>query len=197
MNVQSINNYTNQSFRGDFRKTDKGNQYYAVNTVRNINLAFVGLDAVGATILNPKSLIFIFPTGAFYGWIGSHVDNKRNKKAAEAADLIQEKGLQKALELNDRIDTNKGKPYYKSNEGVKFYTKWGAISGAVAGGLVALLSVCGAKGFNKRLEEKLGKNAKPIIMLLPVTAAISGAFSGWINGLISDYITNIKAKRHA
>lgn len=107
---------------------------------------------------------------------GMFVDSKRNQKAKEMADTVQQLGIKRAALQNDNIAiSNKGHAYYESNDG----SKYGALLGAGCGALHGLMA----------------SPKKPAIGTI-IFAALEFALGGWIMGKIADSNNNKDAKKH-
>ena len=185
------------NFKGSVKRSDKGTPYYATDMGAKL---FGGIGAA-ATVINTlalpnKAATFIgsaIGAGILYSF-GHYIDNKRNQHAAEAADYIRAVGAQKALENNDKIRVaDNGHLYYHSNDGRKYLT-------GICAGLGAIGGIGSAMFVNELAKNvpNMPKFSKAGAMLaFPLLGAAYGAFCGWIDGLIVDWLNNRSAKKHA
>ena len=126
---------------------------------------------------------------------GAIVDRVRNKKASEAYEAINKKGVEKALDDGHHIRlTEFGTPYYKSNDG----SKLGGLLGAGVG-LLSMSALFATKSMNgifetaKALGEKNLSKTKIVAILGLVTLPVF-ALGGWVMGNIADNYNNRKAE---
>ena len=110
---------------------------------------------------------------------GVLVDNIRNKKAAETADVVaSSRNINEAFIRDENLQLDKyGLPYHHSNTG----TKIGALLGSVCGVTHGLMTTASA-------------NSVKIKALYAVSSAISMALAGWGVGALYDKIVNGKAQ---
>lgn len=108
---------------------------------------------------------------------GMLVDNIRNKKAQENANYARQVGVKKALATNAELSiSEKGRPYTKTNPGVKY----GALLGAGCGIVNSFMS--------------MGKNIKTGFALMKI---ISFSIGGLLMGAIADSAANKSARKNA
>lgn len=139
----------------------------------------------------------------------AYIDHKRNEKAKEVANHVQQVGVKNAvMNSNEVALSNKGHAYYDSNVGAKN----GAWLGAVAGAIICMSSFFNYKSaknaeneiknlpfHNKEINETLKAAKKANKFGMAVNAAISVGFSalgGWLLGKWSDNIANNDARKH-
>ncbi len=189
MAISAINVEQTPSFRGKWDRTNKGTPYYKTNVG-----TFLGGVGAGMTLLETivnvthgskeertisaiAGLIEI-PLGIY---LGRYIDKKRNAKAQDIADFTRKVGVEKALVACDELEVSKNnRVYYKSKEGKRVCTKFGAVLGGVAS-LVAMFG--NAQGAFKVFAPLLGIGV--------------GAGLGWIKGWFADWLTNISARKHS
>lgn len=111
---------------------------------------------------------------------GALVDSIRNKKAAENADLIKQKGLNNVMTEYDGIEiSSSGRAYTTSNAGKKY----GALLGAGCGILNTFMAI------PKMQAKYYISNA--------IFNAVSFGLGGLIMGAAADYYNNKSARQHA
>lgn len=193
MEIRAItNNHNNITHKGSVSTTENGAKYYKANNGLKVGAIYGGISVI-SSLFDKKMIV---PSILFFGassGIGAYIDYKRNKKAIEAADYIQNNNEKDAIKNREDIylSTKTGKPYYKSNVGAKYGTAIGAILGAIIGIIPgAALSVFGL------IKLKNSKFALNGLLLVPAISALY-AFGGFILGKITDYFTNKNAEKNA
>ena len=110
--------------------------------------------------------------------IGNYIDTRANKKHAQLAKDLETKNKKEIMEKDTRIRlTDAGNPYYKSNNGLKVRTLYGAAVGT----LVSIL------GLATKTVRPLAAISYSIVMV-GLTA---------VDGLFLDWCSNRAAKKHA
>ncbi len=193
--VNSIN-IQPPSFQGTHKRTNEGLIYYHTNTGLKAGSVLGGMQlllSLPAIFKQPAkaSIPAIFVVGISAG-CGAVVDYIRNKKAQQTALTVKKLGVKQALLSNDDIAlSRKGRPYYESNNGLKY----GALLGAGAGVLKILMALPEIKRNEKSIQEVLTpKQFKASMLLGSIIPAVIG---GLIMGAITDHFTNKDASKHA
>ncbi len=173
------------SFKGKWDSTKDGNKYFKTNagTVMGVLGALGSLTDVAGEKGNKSALLLSVLFGAGLNLAtGIYVDKRRNQKVAEAEDYINRAGVEKALQDIEKLDvTDEGKVYYKSTEGVRFYTQVGAWLG-----LSTVMPFL--------LSSKVGMKQK---VLFAITGLGVGTLAYWLDGKIVDYFSNRTAKKYS
>ena len=220
MSIDSINFSTKTpAFKGNYKRTEQGNPYYHTNSAMKIGGTLAGLCALGTAIdlagnnffqkalknlpeadkdlikINNKTAILANGLAALAIHLGcaAFIDHKRNEKAKETADIVNEVAL-----------SNKGRAYYDSNTGAKY----GGWLGAAAGVIGAVRSFVNQKVLDSQIQKQLGElstKEKDAIKGFAKVGSIAGsifgigisALSGWLLGKWADSIANNDARKHA
>ena len=134
-------------------------------------------------------------TIATYIGCGAIVDNLRNKHTKEAAEQIEQFGVENAMRINHNIRfTDANTPYYKSNDGGKN----GALLGLGAGVITGTLGMLAGGGkligsVSKQIPQL--KNSKALLCSVAVLAMLPVyTLGGWIMGKITDHFNNKSAR---
>ena len=111
---------------------------------------------------------------------GVIVDNIRNKKAAETADVVaSSKNINEAFMRDENLQVDKyGLPYHHSNTGTKSGALLGAACGIAHGAMSSVTS----------------KSATNIIIMNVLSGAATMALAGWGVGALYDKTVNGKAQ---
>lgn len=193
MPINAISNVSNVNFRGAKAVTENGAEYYKTNNGLKVGSALGGVELISNII--GKSYLGGFILAGMHVGIGSFIDYKRNKHAAEAADYIKQVGLKKALETRDDIELNANqKPYYRSKDGMKYGTTIGAIIGALIGFFPGLLLSIGGASVLKGKQKGVAAGAG--VLFFGLSTGIS-ALGGLLLGKITDHYTNKAAAKNA
>lgn len=191
MTIASLN-YQTPSFKG-MSKTENGTPYHKSHAGAIIGGTYAGLHVLDCfSKSNKKGPVASLAMAATGLGCGLLIDNIRNNNAKEAAEQIQQFGINNAMAINPNIrftDTNT--PYYKSNDG----GKTGGLLGLGVGTITVASTFLNDKTTKVLMDKLPGKGKATVIALTSAVALPLFALGGWIMGKITDYCNNKSAKK--
>lgn len=191
MAIESLN-YQTPSFKG-MSKTENGTPYHKSHAGAIIGGIYAGTHVLDCFSKSNKKgpVASLAMTAAGLG-CGLLVDNIRNNNAKDAAEQIQQFGINNAMAINPNIrftDTNT--PYYKSNDG----GKTGGLLGLGCGAIAIASTFLNAKATKTMMERFNGKEKSATIAMASAVALPLFALGGWIMGKFTDYLNNKSARK--
>lgn len=191
MTVTSLN-YQTPSFKG-MSKTENRTPYHKSHAGTLIGGTYAGIHALDCfSKSNKKGPVASLAMAAAGLGCGLLIDNIRNNNAKDAAEQIQQFGVNNAMAINPNIrftDTNT--PYYKSNDGGKI----GGLLGLGCGAVAIASTFLNDKATKAMMQRFNGKGKATIIAMTSAVALPFGALGGWIMGKFTDYLNNRSAKK--
>jgi len=184
------------NFKGSYTRTENGTPYYKTNSGIKAGSTVAALSGLSSCYYfatkKPALGMSCLLSSALSVACGAAVDYIRNKNAQKSADLIRQTGMNNAFAKNEHLElADSGRPYYNSNDGLKYGGLLGAAMGLITGTFMnseKVLNESKDMGMKKTFGSKRGNIIKNVC---------STALCGLIMGAITDHFNNSSARKNS